>query len=179
MNQRLSKDGRFGAEKMILHLSQNDPFTPIVDAWNQNSKTLLPSVEKEQKENIRKIRSHILSNRQPPYSITGGVYDALSDSKGRMYAISNDEALRAGSLFQRAEGCDLDPAGEVALASLARALEPGRIGKKDLILLKLTGEGYSLIRQTKKMLPMEPDIVFSLSDLENKNRVDQLIKELY
>lgn len=167
-------DGRFGAGTMTLHLSQNSPFTPIVDAWNRNSKTLLPSVEKEQKEQIGKIRSHILSNRQPPYSIAGGVHDSLGDSNGYMYAVSNEDAVKAGSLFDREEGCDLDPAGEVALASLIQANELGRIGKKDSVLLNITGGGFALIRRDMKPVHLKPDLTLPLPDIDKPGTMEKL-----
>jgi cysteate synthase len=174
MKRRLTMDARFGARKMTLHLSQNSPFTPIFDAWNSRSKTLLPSEEKDQKEQILKIRSHILSNRQPPYSITGGVHDALSDSNGCMYAVSNEDAVKAGSIFSKEEGCDLDPAGEVTVASLFQAIELGRIGKTDFVLLNITGGGFSLIRRDMKLFDLKPDMTLSLRDIDQPNTIEKL-----
>jgi len=37
------------------------------------------------------------------------VFDALSDTGGLMYAVTNEEAAAAGALFERLEGIDLDP----------------------------------------------------------------------
>ena len=167
MSCRLLADGRFGATKMRLHLSQNAPFTPMVDAWNQGSRTLLPMDEGEQKTRLRLTKAHVLSNRQPPYSVIGGVYDALRDSTGYMYAVSNAEAERAGAIFLKEEGCDLDPAAEVAVASLFQAVEQGRVGKKELVALNLTGGGYTILEREKRKLSLEPDVVITAEELQS------------
>ena len=58
-----------------------------------------------------------------------------------MYAVSNEEAGEAGRLFESLEGCDLDPAAEVALAGLVRAVAQGKVRRKESVLLNLTGGG--------------------------------------
>jgi cysteate synthase len=76
----------------------------MVDAWNSGSRALLPIDEHDQRTRVRKTKAYVLSNRKPPYSVVGGVYDALSDSGGYMYAVSNKEAERAGAVFLKEEG---------------------------------------------------------------------------
>lgn len=41
-NLRFLQDGRFGAQKMKLMVSQNAPFLPIYHAWNARSRQMLP-----------------------------------------------------------------------------------------------------------------------------------------
>ncbi len=165
MRRRLLEDGRFGTGNMRLHLSQNAPFTPMTDAWNRRSRELLPEDDAKQRQNIAATRAHVLTNRRPPYAIVGGLYDALSESRGEMYAVTNDDAQRAGAIFAQEEGCDLDPAAEVALASLFQAVEGKMIAPDDLILLNLTGGGYEKIKREKRCLPVQPDIVLTPDDL--------------
>ncbi len=165
MRRRLVEDGRFGAGNMRLHLSQNAPFTPMVDAWRQHSRDLLPENETEQRHKIAATRAHVLSNRRPPYSIAGGLFDALSESQGKMYAVTNEDAQRAGALFMQEEGCDLDPAAEVAVATLFQAVERKAIAPDDLILLNITGGGYERIKRELRCLPVLPDIVLTPDDL--------------
>jgi len=38
---------------------------------------------------VQAVMSPVLTNRQPPYAIAGGLYDALEATKGEMYAVSN------------------------------------------------------------------------------------------
>ncbi|GAK52699.1 hypothetical protein U14_03954 [Candidatus Moduliflexus flocculans] len=165
MRRRLLEDGRFGAGNMRLHLAQNAPFTPMVDAWRQHSRDLFPENDTEQRRNIAATRAHVLSNRRPPYAIVGGLYDALNESNGEMYAVANDDAQRAGALFMQDEGSDLDPAAEVAVASLFQAVERKTVAPNDLILLNLTGGGYERLKREQSCIPVQPDIVLTPVDL--------------
>jgi len=62
-------------------------------------------------------------------------------------------------LFEECEGCDLDPAAEVALAGLERALGSGAIGRGDRVLLNLTGGGGRRRAETGDVHRLEPDLV--------------------
>ena len=53
--------------------------------------------------------SDVLTNRNPPYGIAGGVFDALRD-RGNMYPVSNAEGGEAMKLLHDTEGIDMDPA---------------------------------------------------------------------
>jgi cysteate synthase len=175
MSRRLLTDGRFGAKPMQLHLAQNAPFTPMVDAWQQGSRALLPATEDEQRARIRQTHAQVLSNRQPPYSIIGGLYDALCDAGGAMYAVTNQEAEQAGVLFQQTEGCDLDPAAEVAIAALIQAVAQGKVGCKDVIVLNLTGGGYARLRQEKKLRQLQPARVITVNQFRAGHLEDVLM----
>jgi cysteate synthase len=160
-NLRLIEDGRFGNRKMKLHLVQNEPFAIMAEAW-RNRKPELPTLPVEiAKQRIGRLHSPALSNRKPAYSVVGGVFDALTDSGGDMYSVTNEEARKAGQLFETIEDCDLDPAAEVTLAGLLKALEMGRIKRSDLILLNLTGGGRKKIVKEGKVRPVKPDLFFT------------------
>lgn len=170
-SKRLLADGRFGEQPMKLHLSQNHPFTPMVDAWNKNLKELPKETEAQQKEAIVAVYAQVLTNRNPPYSIGGGMYDALTASNGVMYSISNDEALSAGKLFEKTEGIDIVPASCVAVASLKKATEEGGVATDDLILLNITGGGGERLEEDYDMHRAHPDLVCDrdtdMQDLKN------------
>jgi cysteate synthase len=163
-SNRLLADGRFGSQIMHLHLVQNAPFSIIADAWNQGSPELLPVDEKIARKRISEVYSKILSNRQPPYSINGGVFDALRATEGYAYSVTNKEAREAGRLFNELEGCDIHPAAAVALAGLCQAVSTGKIGKKDSVLLNITGGGTEKLECEGKKIKLQPDIAFSRSD---------------
>ena len=165
MSNRLLGDGRFGNRKMQLHLVQNEPFTIMADAWQQNLPQLLPLEEKAARSRIAEVYANILSNRQPPYSITGGVYDALVDTGGYVYTVTNDEAIKAGGLFNELEGCDIHPAAAVAVAGLYQAVAKGKIDKKDTVLLNITGGGMNKLESEGRKISLEPDIVFTQSEV--------------
>ena len=166
MTLRLLADGRFGDHKTQKHLSQNSPFTPMTEAWEQGSRDIPQYEEAEARERIGRVRSPVLTNRKPPYSPIGGVYDALSDTHGHMYAVTNQEAEAAGRLFLELEGCDLDPAAEVALGSLIQAIEQDRVQRSDLILLNVTGGGQERIAQDGRKQQLRPDIELTTDEID-------------
>lgn len=143
---RLRGDGRFGRTLPKLHLSQNLPFVPMVRAWQAKRRELFP--EDIANPNILDlIIARVLSNRYPPYAVSGGVYDALSATKGEMYAVSNSETESAAKLFESLEGIDIVPAAGVGVASLLKAVESGKIKKTDSVLLNITGGGERRLKE--------------------------------
>ncbi len=166
MAERLAANGHRAGDKMRLHLAQNSPFTPMTDAWEAGCRELPSVSEAEARRRIAAIHSPVLSNRKPPYGLTGGVYDALTDTRGRMYAVTNREALEAGRLFRELEGCDLDPAAEVALGALVQAAARGTVGRRDLILLNLTGGGQLRLAAEGVRQQVTADVTFTRDELD-------------
>jgi cysteate synthase len=162
MANRLNSTGWKG--KPILHLSQNHPFIPIVNAWQAGRKEILPEDMLKPEESIRKMHAVVLSNRNPPYTVMGGMYDALKDTHGKMYSVTNQEARNAGKLFQSLEGIDLVPAAEVVVASLLQAVEQKTIQNNDHILLNVTGGGLKRIEEDYGFFTIEPEGSISLDD---------------
>jgi cysteate synthase len=158
-NLRLIAGGRYGDKKARLHLSQNYPFAPLYASWKAGTGTLQAMAEEEAKNNIKQISAGVLSNRNPPYAITGGVYDALSDTGGEMYAVTNQELASAKVVFEKAEGIDIDSAAGVAVASLVQALKQGKVKNSDKILLNITGGGYTRLKQARRLKYLTPDVV--------------------
>jgi len=168
MNVRLIGDGRFGDRKTRLHLGQNAPFTPMVDAWEAGSRTIAAWDEVSARKHVRSIRAKVLANRNPPYAIAGGLHDALRDTSGFMYRVTNEEGARAGRLFQELEGIDVDPAAEVAVATLLHAHKAGRVNPKDVIALNITGGGRQRLEAGRRVEHLAPHVRFSLADLGHK-----------
>ncbi len=159
MAQRLVADGRFGDRVPRLHLAQNAPFTIMADAWQAGSRTLPPLDESLAKRRIAAMQAAVLSNRRPPYSLAGGVFDALAASAGSMYRVPNGAAARAAALFAETEGSDLDPAAAVALAALQQARAEGAIGSRDTVFLNVTGGGFQRLRAEGRVRKLLPDLV--------------------
>ena len=162
MATRLESIGWKGHPK--LHLSQNHPFIPIVNAWNAGRRDILPEDMENSEESIQKMYAVVLSNRHPPYTIGGGVYDALTDTHGKMYSVTNTEARKAGKVFESLEGIDILPAAEVVVASLFQAVEQGMIQKSDYILLNVTGGGLNQLEKDFGFYRIEPEGSLSLDD---------------
>ena len=85
------------------------------------------------------VSAFVLTNRAPPYSLSGGIFDALMGSDGECYSVTNDEAKMANSLFEEIEHTDLDPAAAVAFASVIQAAKAKSIPHNDIVMLNATG----------------------------------------
>jgi cysteate synthase len=162
-NLRLIEDGRFGQNKMKLILSQNTPFVPIKEAWDANSRQMLPMDNDLARKQVEEITAKVLSNRKPPYSLKGGLFDALSEMGGEIIAVTNQEASEANNLFLKTEGNDLEPAAAVSVASLIKSVQKGTVQSDSLIMLNITGGGISKFKDENKINYLEPSMVFPLN----------------
>ncbi|HUJ16464.1 MAG TPA: cysteate synthase [Nitrospirota bacterium] len=169
MAERFVRDGRFGSHLPVLHLGQNLPFAPMVHAWKKKSRALFP--DDLRPELIGLITTRVLSTRYPAYSVQGGVYDALSATKGRMYGVENDEVYAGMDLFLKAEGIDVVPASGVAIAVLKQAVQSGAIKKNESVLLNITGGGEERLRKNKKTYSVVPQFI-------SKNATEKEIEEM-
>ena len=161
-NLRFIEDGRFGKNKARLFVSQNKPFVPMYDAWRQNSRTLLPYDPDQARHDAAEICAPVLSNRKPPYSLAGGLYDALTDTNGDILAVSNEEAQKAKTLFQETEGRDIYSAAGVALASLVQAINYKEVKTDDVVMLNITGGGEKEFHEAHQLYHLEPSHVFPI-----------------
>jgi len=162
-NLRFLEDGRFGSTKMKLMLSQNAPFLPIKEAWDADSRQMLPINDQEARKQVEEIDAKVLSNRKPPYGIKGGLYDAMKDSGGEIFAVTNQEARNAALLFSQTEGNDLEPAAAVAVGSLIQAVYEGKIHGDATIMLNITGGGIEKFKKEHKVNYLKPSLVFPLN----------------
>jgi cysteate synthase len=175
MADRFLRDGRFGRELPVLHLAQNLPFAPMTKAWNNRSRRL--AKEDLNPELIEQITTRVISNRYPAYSIQGGVYDALSATKGKMYGIENDEVFASMEMFDKTEGIDIVPAAGVAVAALNEAVMQNHVAKNDTILLNITGGGENRLRKDMKTHRVEPQFISKdISDKDIKELMCNLLK---
>lgn len=154
---RLRADGRFGQKLPKLQLAQNLPFVPIYSAWQAKRREIIPEIDmKDAKKQIEETYASVLTNRTPPYGIKGGLYDALVDTDGVMYAITREEALEAKALFESLEGIDILPPSAVAVASLLKAVKTGNVGTEDIILLNIAGGGYIRLKEDFTLFQISP-----------------------
>ena len=160
-NLRLLQDGRFGNKTSKLMLSQNSPFTPILDAWKVRSREMLPFDNHEAHQQVQIIDAKVLSNRKPPYPPIGGLFDALLETNGEVLAVTNLEARKAAELFMEQEGIDIHPAAAVAVASLLQAVSQKSIEPNAHIMLNITGGGENRFKQGKTLHYLTPDHIFT------------------
>jgi len=177
-NLRLNASGSFQLKQMRLLLAQNDPFTPIAGAWAQRSRTLPKQDINEAKDQIEQIDAKVLSNRNPPYGIAGGLFDALTGSEGEVDTVTNNELRNAMALFDELEGCDICPEAGAALAILIKAVNANRIDKDALVMLNITGGGESGIQRDLHPQAVKPDYLVSPHVAENAIELDRLCEKL-
>ena len=172
---RLQEDGRYGGHKMRIYCSQNAPFTIMYDSWKADSRDLLPLSPEVSRRNSEVILAKVLSNRKPPYSLAGGLYDTLKASGGDMFKVTNDEIVYWMLQFYNKEGYDIFPAAASAVAALKKALDEGTVKNDETVMLNITGAG--MLNATSRGFELKkPDLVLSteLSAEEVISSVDKL-----
>lgn len=175
-NLRFIEDGRFGANKARLMVSQNKPFVPMYDAWRADSRAMLPYDADQARKDASEICAPVLSNRKPPYSLAGGLYDALKDTNGDILAVSNDEANAAKALFEETEGIDIYHAAAVATASLQQAVEKGVVKADDVVMLNITGGGERRFHAEHEIHYLQPSHIFKIGF--TKEDVEAVLTEM-
>lgn len=161
-NMRLIEDGSYGTNIMKLMVSQNAPFVPMFDAWRADSRAMLPYAADKARRDVEIIDAKVLSNRRPPYSIKGGLYDALKATNGEVLVATNAQARKAAKLFEQLEGVDIHPAAAVATATLIKAVQDGKVEKDATIMLNITGAGEARFKSEHQIYMLEPSKVFPL-----------------
>lgn len=157
---RLAEDGRFGPNNMRVYVAQNSPFSLMYDAWKADSRALPEMSPEEGRSKSEMIMATVLSNRKPPYSVPGGLYDVLKASNGDFFLATNNEIFYWLLQFRNKEGYDLLPAACVAVAALAQAVKEGTVKKDDYIMLNCTGGG-TLGAMSHGFVHIEPHLVLS------------------
>lgn len=176
-NLRFIEDGRYGNHKARVFVSQNKPFTPIYDAWKQDSRDMLPYDCEQARVDANTIVAKVLSNRKPPYSLAGGLYDTLKDTNGDMFVVSNEEAHEAGRLFEELEGIDINPAAAVATASLIQAVENNKVEKDAVIMLNITGGGEKRFKEDHEVVYLKPERIFDVD--ASKEEIKEFVKKMF
>lgn len=176
-NLRFIQDGRYGNHKMRLFVSQNKPFLPMYEAWKQKSRNLLPYENDLARKHSGDIIAKVLSNRKPPYSLVGGLYDALCDTNGDIFAVSNEEAIAACKLFEKLEGIDIYSAAGVATASLIQAIENKQVNSDSVIMLNITGGGEKRFKENHNLFYLKPAAVFDLDF--DKTKIESTLNKIY
>ena len=149
----------------------------MYDSWKAGSRELVPITPEDSRKNAEIILAKVLSNRKPPYSLAGGVFDILKASGGDFYKVSNDDIVYWILQFFNKEGYDIFPAAASAVAALKKALDEGAVGKEETVMLNITGAG--MLNATCVGFELkEPDLVLStdLSAEEVISSVERLFK---
>jgi cysteate synthase len=173
--KRLIEDGRFGNELPRLMLSQNLPFVPIYMSWKSRRRELVKIDDDDGKKQIQQISAQVLSNRRPAYSVRGGIFDALTETRGDMLTADNFEVLHARRLFEETEGIDIDPAGAVAFATLLKAARYNGIEKEALVLLNITGGGRHRRQLDNELIAARPALELDEKEVILDKALDKIV----
>ena len=149
----------------------------MYDAWKQDSREMLPYDNDQARRDANTVIAKVLTNRKPPYSIAGGLYDAMKDTDGDFFAVTNEEAEVAGKLFEELEGIDINPAAAVATASLIQAVENNQVEKDAVIMLNITGGGEKRFKENKDIFYIKPTKVFDIN--ASKEEIKEFVKGIF
>lgn len=175
-NLRFNQSGKYGRKLMSLQCSQNEPFVPLYEAWKADSRSIPEMNAEEARRKIEAIDAKVLSNRKPPYSIIGGLYDCLKASSGDMLTATNHEAACAQKLFRELEGCDICPEGGIALASLMKKVQNGDIARDAIIMLNITGGGLERLAAEYRLKLAQADLVIDRDDFISDRIQEKVLK---
>ena len=147
----------------------------MYDSWKAGSRDLVPISPEDSRKYAEIILAKVLSNRKPPYSLAGGVFDVLTASGGDFFKVSNDDIVYWILQVYNKEGYDVLPAGASAVAALKKALDEGVVRRDETVMLNITGAG--MLNATSKGFELKkPDLILStdLSAEEVIASVDRL-----
>ncbi len=166
-NLRLNESGNFSNKLMKQHLVQNFPFIPIYNAW-KNGRNKIEISELDAKNNITNIDAKTLSNRNPPYSIKGGLYETLDATNGEMFSVSNEQIKNACTIFEKLEGIDICPEAGAAIAALIKNVENKIFEKDSIILVNITGGGKKRILKDFNVYFPKTDLIVRKSEFNDE-----------
>jgi len=135
----------------------------MYNAWKNDSRDIPPLDDDEARRQVEIICAKVLSNRKPPYSICGGLYDALKDCGGNILSASNAEAETAAALFEKTEGIDIHPAAAIATATLLKEVKAGSLPADATVMLNITGGGEKRFQRDKQLHYLKPTHVFDFT----------------
>lgn len=168
-SMRLIKDGRFGSKLPVLKLAQNIPCAPLFNSLHGGVYS---------KDCPVGMYDSVLFNRKPPYSLPGGVAEALKETNGTIDGMTNEQAEKASQIFYKAEGADIMNAAAIAVAALIYNCETGKINKDDTVLLNITGGGEALYKKEKSIKYLQPDMTVEPENADINEISQKIIDKL-
>jgi len=123
------------------------------------------------------IEAKVLSNRRPPYGITGGLFDAMCDAGGDMEIADNRELAEAATLFEDLEGNDIHPAAAIALAGMIKSIDSGKVDKEKVIMLNITGGGEAHFKFENRLFYKKADLI--IDNNSDVNIIHERVSKLF
>ncbi len=114
-----------------MHLVQPQGCSPIVTAFSEGTR------------DVRPVKPDTIAKSLAIGNPADGFYalDVLKESSGSAAAVSDPEVIDGMLLLAQTEGIFAETAGGVTISGLRRLVESGAIGKDDLTVAYVTGNG--------------------------------------
>ncbi|MBL7735921.1 MAG: pyridoxal-phosphate dependent enzyme [Chitinophagaceae bacterium] len=140
-------------------------FLPVVHCVQPEGNNTIAGALRNNKKNARKIdfsRTEI-SGLQVPNILDGDqTISACRSLGGNGYIVSDRETFQWQRLLGTKEGIFCEPAGAVALAGLAKAVEEKRINSTDKVVCLITGSGFKDMQTVDKYFALpQPEYINS------------------
>jgi cysteate synthase len=125
--------------RMHLHLVQNGPYTPLVDAINAERSSI--NVE-PYLQHIDTACSPMLTSADPAYIYPGGLRDLMKQGVAvRGHAVTSEEIYRAQYDFWKLEGIQAVLPAAAAVAAFIRLARAGELDRTKCYQINITGAG--------------------------------------
>lgn len=115
-----------------LHCVQSEACMPIVEAFEKQTESISPAVEKETVASGIRISNPARGSQ---------VLRAMKRTGGRAVSVSDENILKHQKLLARFEGIFVEPTSCAALAGLEKLHEAGIISNDESVIVPLTGFG--------------------------------------
>jgi threonine synthase len=115
-------------------------------------------------DTIQPVKANTIAKSLAIGSPADGYYglEAIRETGGYGEDVSDDEIIEGILLLSRTEGIFAETAGGVVVGVTKKLVEQGRIGKDDLTVLAITGNGLktqeALVEKTQHRLQIEPTL---------------------
>lgn len=125
---------------------------------------------------IRPVKPHTVAKSLAIGNPADGYYglQAIRETGGYGEDVSDEEIIEGMLLLSRTEGIFTETAGGVVVGVTKKLVEQGRIGKDDITVLAITGNGLKtqelLVGKTQGPLRIEPTLEAFTQELESTER---------
>jgi threonine synthase len=121
----------------------------------------------EKSEEIRPVKPNTIAKSLAIGNPADGLYalDLIRRTGGGAAAVSDDEVVAAMKLLARTEGIFTETAGGVTIATTARLAREGRIGRDELTVAYITGNGFKTQEAVAPTLPKPPVVKPNVRDV--------------
>ncbi len=130
------------ANKVMYCLSQNKPYTPLVDSINNPKQKVEPSKYSPYAD---MVCAPMLTSSDPVYNYPGGIKEAIDSGKDFMgISVSNEETYEAQRLFYKYESIETLLPAATSIAALIKTSK--KIDRNKTVQLNVTGAGESSVK---------------------------------